>query len=294
MVDFQFFQPQDGQGPIVWGDFIPNDRGDLQLISGPAEDMQAASCRLLTNREAGRNYRLYPQLGADLGRLTGNIMGPALLDQIERQCQMTLTYDGRFPSGTTVKAIPMGQDSIKIYILLPSPDGRPSMISPPIDFDLNRGIRPDQDREVSVDSWIWRRSPGGIQESHNLWRAWIGSQIAWRLSPERLVTRNVVHSSLEHLGYFPEPFLIYKDGFLFCAKGPSEGLYTPRAWAKADGWQVDQPIQEVLDIPDYSLPDGVWCDPRTNWNLIIIIGGVTAGRYHQEQHKWQFREVREV
>ena len=291
-MDFKFFKVQAGQGPVIWGDLILTDDGDLERVTGDQADNQAATVRLMTVRRPGYGFKNHPTLGADLDRLLGHPVNESLLAAIEQQSTAALTMDSRFPPSSVVKAVPFGSSSVRLYVLLPRYDNKSPVLTPPISFDAQRGVIPERAKEAKKKLWVWRRGEGAIQQGYRMWRGWIGQDISFRLTPERLIVTTTTVSDLSTLGLFYEPLLIYKTGFLFCGKGPSEKTFTPRAWVTTSAWNSAASPVEVTSLPTYSgIPDGVWCEPGTDWNIAIIINGETAGQYNEALGQWEFLSV---
>ena len=290
--DLQFFQFQ-ARGPIVWGDLELSPNGDLALLDRDEDvDVQDATIRLLTDQGFHRGFASFPGLGASLSKYVGQ---PATLDtlqQIDRSCERALRADKRFSSSLQTRTIQTGPDSARIYVMRPNADGSQDILNPKVEFSVERGIAPLEEKRPSP--WLWRRGVVSIQQSAGLWRAWSGGNIIWRLTAEGLVTRKVREASLDQLGLFAEPLSVLDGGLLFCGLGPTPGLYYPRAYTKIEGWDVTFPMREVDSLPRRDLPDGVWCDEETGWDILIIIGGQTAGQFSEARNRWEFIHVKEV
>lgn len=297
-MDFRFFQFQErADQPVVYGDFQLDGQGDLAKVHGQHQDMQDAVIRLMTDRTIGKNFSNFPSVGADLSSFLGRARSEELLQEIEKSATDALTLDARFPGGTTVKALPFGQNDIRLFVLIPQGPDNPITLSIPMTFDMLRGLKEPPAQEPS-SPWVWRRGDVRIQATYNLWRAWIGNTIAWRLTPDKLVTKKWREGELKDYGLFYEHFFAYGAGYMFCGKGPSSNgqrTFKPRAYATADMWLVDAPLREVSSLTQYpDLDDGVWCDEDTGWDLVIIINGQTAGIFSESDERWLFRKLREV
>lgn len=289
MIDLKFYQQQ-ARGPLVWGDLELDASGDLATLDRDKDvDTQDAMVRLLSDASSLTGFEYFPQTGASLGRFIGEPGGLDLLQSIDRASEAALRQDRRFPSATQCRTVQLEPGRMRTYIAVPNAAGGSDLLAPPLEFDSARGAQPQEAARYSP--WLWRRGLGAIQQSARLWRAWFGNDILWRMTPNGLLTRRVTEEPLEGLGLFHEPLLVWNGGLLFCGRGPREGYYAAQARTTVAGWSVNAPLSQVDALPQYGLPDGVWCDAETQWNIVIIIAGQTAGQFSEENQRWEFRAV---